>query len=71
MKRELKIKKEKLYKQITLLIKCQLLLIDTELHNIEELKIKKCVQTEINISTASPSVKCRAETFNLILITFN
>ena len=41
MKRELKIKKERLYKQITLLVKYQLSLIDTELYNIKELKIKK------------------------------
>ena len=42
MKRKLKMKRERLYKQITLLIKCQSSLIDTELHNIKELEVEKC-----------------------------
>ena len=49
IKRELKMKKERLYKQIALFIKCWSSLIDTELCNIEELKVKKHAQTELSI----------------------
>ncbi len=43
MKKELKVKKERLYKQIALLIKYQSFLINTELHNIEELEVKEYI----------------------------
>ena len=70
-KLKLIIKKERFYKQIALLMKHQLSLIDTELHNIEELKVKKCVQAEVLISSTDSSKSSRVENFNLILILFN
>ena len=64
-------KKERLYKQITLLLKCQTVLIDTELHNIKKLKQKKCMQIKMSVLSTDSSQIVRDKSFNLILTSVN
>ena len=52
-------------------MKYQSSLIDTELYNIEELKMKKYIQIEMFILFTDSSKSCRIKNFNLTLISFN
>ena len=58
----MKIKKERLYKQLSALKKCYKKLIKTELCNLNELKAVNLIQAE-----SSTALK----NFNLILVLFN
>ena len=52
-------------------MKYQSSLIDTELHNIKELKVKKYVQVVVSALSTDFLKSIKAENFNLILALFN
>ena len=61
----MKVKKERLYKQLLTLKKHYKKLIKTELYNIEELKAEKTAQVENSIQSTDFT------DFNLVLTSFN